>query len=239
MLKPIKGQPGRFLETDSGQVLNIAEYREDDKYDTIFIPGGGVRMGPGTVLPFGTRFTFFRDILTKHQIDTNFTLQSRVSAGEEMIIDRIGIYPHHLISGNKQEYNSVEGPPAIPPNILAADIIRIIENGYFRVDVNSQLLAEGPMFKFASGYGISGHSHHQNCLGVGTPSNVAAAKLVKTQILTKRHEILGYLIFHDHDWILDETDCPVSEIVPIYIATIPGILVTAFLHGLIKSAVSK
>ncbi len=37
MLKPIKGHPGRFLDTASGQVLNISEYREDDKYDTIVI----------------------------------------------------------------------------------------------------------------------------------------------------------------------------------------------------------
>lgn len=35
MLKPIKGNPGRFLDDSTGQVLNIAEYREDDKYDSI------------------------------------------------------------------------------------------------------------------------------------------------------------------------------------------------------------
>lgn len=227
MLKPIKGQPGRFLDTNTGSVLNIAEYREDDKYDTIFIPGG-------VDITFGTQFIFFRDITSKRPIDCNFTQQSRLSAGEEMVIDRIGLYPRHTISS---------GGYAMPSG-LDLDIVRIAENGFFRVEVNQILLSEGPAYKYASGYGINGFptpnaAGTANTIGIGVPSTAAAAKLVKTQVLTNKYEVIGYLIFHNHDWILDEPDCPISAVAPLNLNATDGVLVTAFLHGLIKSAVNK
>ena len=36
-LRPIKGRPGKFLDTGTGKVLDISDYREDDKFDTIVI----------------------------------------------------------------------------------------------------------------------------------------------------------------------------------------------------------
>jgi len=226
MLKPIKGNPGRFLDTASGQVLNIAEYREDDKYDSIYLPGAD----DGSItIDFGAQYIFFRDIMTKRPIDTNFTQPSRLSAGEEMVVDRIGLYPRHCISSGGE----------IVDDDIASDIVRVVENGFFRVNVNSILLAEGPAFKFPSGYGIGGYSHDTPSTGIGVPSTAAAAKLVKTQVLTSRHEVVGYLIFHDHDWILSEAKCPATAIHPLYLLGEPGMIVTAFLHGLIKSAVNK
>jgi hypothetical protein len=44
-LRPIKGRPGKFLETQSQQVVDISDYREDDKYDTIAIIAGAVAAG--------------------------------------------------------------------------------------------------------------------------------------------------------------------------------------------------
>ncbi len=230
MLKPIKGSPGRFLDTATGSVLNISEYREDDKYDTIFIPGN-------TDIDFGTQYIFFRDITSKRPIDCNFTQQSRLSAGEEMVIDRIGLYPRHTISSGGYSM----------PSGLDWDIVRIAENGFFRVEVNQILLSEGPAYKYSSGYGINGFpadagggtSDGCNTIGIGVPSTAAAAKLVKTQVLTNKYEVIGYLIFHNHDWILDEPDCPISAISPLKLNALDGVLVTAFLHGLIKSAVNK
>lgn len=244
MLKPIKGNPGRFLDTATGQVLNIAEYREDDKYDSVFLPGPipGMPNIPQPI-PFGSQFIFFRDITNKRPIDCNFTQQSRLSAGEEMVIDRLGLYIRHIISGSDYpfELNVFESNDT--------DVIRIAENGFFRVEVNQILLSEGPAFKYSSGYGLGGHTTENmfdlaNTIGIGVPSTAAAAKLVKTQVLTSKYEVIGYLIFHNHDWILDEPDCkineiPGGEIAPLQLVTQPGIIVTAFLHGLIKSAVNK
>jgi len=207
------------LDTASGQVLNIAEYREDDKYDTIFLSSEDP-------IEFGSQYVFFRDINAKRPIDCNFTQTSRLSAGEEMVVDRVGLYPRHGISGHTMSDN--------------ADVIRIIENAFFRVNVNSILLTEGPAFKYPSGYGLGGYPAPatENTIGIGVPSTAAAAKLVKTQTLTSRHEVIGYFIFHNHDWILNEPHVAmITEVTPITLTTY--MLVTAFLHGLIKSAVSK
>lgn len=226
MLKPIKGNPGRFLDTSTGQVLNIAEYREDDKYDSVFLPG------EGTEITFGTQYIFFRDITSKQKIDCNFTQQSRLSAGEEMVVDRIGLYPRHTIAGSGSLLAGAD-----------ADIIRIAEDGFFRVEVNSILLSEGPAFKYASGYGINGQpdpTGTNNTIGIGVASTAAAAKLVKTQVLSNKYEVIGYLTFYDRSWILDEPSFPEKgEIGPLSFVSSPGIIVTAFLHGLIKSAVNK
>lgn len=233
MLKPIKGNPGRFLDTASGQVLNIAEYREDDKYDSVFLAGDA---GGAVNVDFGAQYIFFRDIMTKQKIDTNFTQPSRLSAGEEMVIDRVGLYPRHCISSGMEVVQESE---LIPYGMFlqeSADVVRIAENGYFRVDVNAILLIEGPAYKFPSGYGLS--SFLPSTTNIGVPSTAAAAKLVKTQVLTSRHEVVGYLTFYNHDWITGEPNGP-HTVSPLKLYSEPGILVTAFLHGLIKSAVNK
>jgi hypothetical protein len=218
-LKPIKGQPGRFLDTGSGQVLNIAEYREDDKYDSIFISSE-------VAIEFGSQYIFFRDIAQKRPVDCNFTQPSRLSMGEEMVVDRVGLYPRHVISGHEVDSTGV-------------DFLRVIESSFFRVDVNALLLIEGPAFKFPSGYGVGGYSPSTPNFGVGVPSTAAAAKLVKTQTLTSKHEMVGYLIFQNRDWILSEPNVSLASITPIQLVTEPGMTVTAFLHGLIKTAASK
>jgi hypothetical protein len=38
-LYPIEGQPGLFRDAATGQVVNIREFRESDKYDTIVVAG--------------------------------------------------------------------------------------------------------------------------------------------------------------------------------------------------------
>lgn len=239
MLKPIKGNPGRFLDTATGQVLNIAEYREDDKYDSIYLPGTLLQ----TTIPFGAQYIFFRDITGKRPIDCNFTQQSRLSAGEEMVIDRLGLYLRRTISTGYVDPRLI--PPVQAEICTAEDIVRVAENGFFRVEVNQILLSEGPAFKYACGYGLggvpSGVSVDGQTVGIGVPSTAAAAKLVKTQVLTNKYEVVGYLIFHNHDWIMDEPNFPtgIDEIDPIALSTVSGMIVTAFLHGLIKSAVNK
>jgi hypothetical protein len=77
-------------------------------------------------------------------------------------------------------------------------------------------------------------------VGIGVPSTAAAAKLVKTQTLTSRHEVIGYLTFYNRDWMLAEPGVDLTQITPPELTSLePGVPVTCFLHGLIKSAVSK
>src|SRR3990172_8186616 len=82
-LRPVRGEPGKFIDTVTKVEYDISEMREDDKYDTVFIPAGAI--APGAA------FIFFRDLAGKFLIDTNLNLQARISHGEEMIIDRVGM----------------------------------------------------------------------------------------------------------------------------------------------------
>lgn len=212
-VRPIKGEPGKFVDTSTGSILDISEYREDDKYDTEIIPVGAIAAG--------TEYVYFRDVAAKNRIDTNFTQQSRLSAGEEMIIERVGA-TMRLATGNLLPFVS--------------DFKKVSECGYVRIDVNQLLLAEGPMIKFASGYGLSGMTQETDMgvVSIGVPSTAAAAKLVKTQMVTDKHELLGFLRFQNRDWT--GADLAAGNRMPVLDV---AMFVTLWLHGLIKSAVSK
>lgn len=213
MLKPIKGRPGKFLETGTGKVLDISDYREDDKYDTEILPAGAVAAG--------TQLTFFRDVANKRRIDTNLTQQSRLSAGEEMIIDRVGV-----------TVRSATGNLLPPP----ADIKRVAEDAFISFTVNQLLLVEGPLIKFPSGYGLSGNTveNGQGIVSIGVPSTAAAAKLLKTQLITSQHEIQAVLTFFDRNWT--GNDLAAADRMPTL--TTP-VFITPYFHGLLKTAVSK
>jgi len=215
-LRPIKGRPGKFLDTNSGNVLDISDYREDDKYDTEVIPAGPVA--------FGTDFFFFRDIQGKQAVDTNFTQGSRLSAGEEMIIDRVGATVRNAAG-------------RILPT--PSDIKMITEDSFLRVTVNGITLSEGPLVKFPSGYGLAGNTNEngQGIVSIGVASTAAAKKLLKTQLITAQHEVLGQLTFQARLWanILLAIPDPGDRQADLSVAC----LVTVWLHGLLKTASSK
>lgn len=213
MLKPIKGRPGKFLETGTGQVIDISDYREDDKYDTEIIPAGAIAAG--------TQFLYFRNVAAKQRIDTNFLQQSRLSAGEEMIIDRVG-FTIRMATGN-----------LLP---APADIKRVAEDAFWRVEVNSLLLIEGPLIKFPSGYGLAGNTveNGQGIVSIGVPSTAAAAKLLKTQLVTSEHDLQGFLTFFNRDWT--GASLAAADRMPILSTPIFG---TGWLHGLVKAASTK
>jgi hypothetical protein len=210
-LKPLKGRPGQFLDTSTGKILNISEFREDDKYDTIHIPAGAVTGG--------SSFVFFRSTEQKQLVDTNLTQQSRLSAGEEMVVERVGA-TIRLATGND-----------LPP---PADIKKVAEDSFFRMEVNQLLLIEGPLIKFPSGYGLAGQTQEtdQGIVSIGVPATASAAKLVKTQLLTQRHEIEGRLTFFGRTGFVTPIPNPLPTLSE-------SILVTIWLHGLVKAAVSK
>jgi hypothetical protein len=203
-LRPIKGRPGKFLETGTGQVIDISDYREDDKYDTVALPTGAVTAGQELIL--------FRDVANKRDIDTNFSQQSRLSAGEEMIIDRVGL-------------------------TAPSDIKKLAECAFYRVEVNRLLLIEGPAIKFPSGYGLYGNTveNNQGIVSIGVPATASAAKLIKTQLITASHEVQGFLRFLDRNWAATEVPV-VADRLPVFATPL---FVTGWLHGLIKTASTK
>jgi hypothetical protein len=237
ILVPIQGQPGLFRQVDeatgqpvSNSVVNIRDFREGDKYDTVALPTGQITAG--------TEFSFFNNLQGKVQgVDTNLRTPSKLSAGESMVLDRIGV---HVRLGT--------GVAFPPPQ----DVKSILENSFYRLKINDILQDEGPAIKFPSGYGMYGQTNEngQGIVTNGVPATASTARLVKKQLLNQNHELDGKLIFNQRQWLTSTVLGPApftagDELVVITVQTSTNpprdaaVLVTNFLHGLIRSAVSK
>jgi len=220
-LRPIKGEPGKFLDTVSGEVLDISDYREDDKYDTVAIRAGAVAEN--------TKFLFFAEFLgSKQLIDTNIQQLRQLSQGEEMIVDRVGM-----------TVSSATGNTLPTP----ADIKKVVENAFVTFTVNRLVLVEGPLIKFPSGYGLHGNTVEtgQGIVSIGTPSTAAASKLLKTQLLTSQHQFQGVMTFLDRNW--GDATSGIIAAIPIPADRMPTLAnpvsCKAWFHGLLKVASTK
>jgi hypothetical protein len=234
-LEPIPGQPGLFRDpegADPNQIINIRDFREGDKYDTIAIPTGAIQLG--------TTFTFFQNLQGKNNgqqgaLDTNIRTQSKLSAGESMILDRIGLY---ICSSTGVSFPAPQ------------DFKTVADNAYYRLNINGLLQDEGPAVKFPSGYGLYGNTNEsgQGIISIGVPATASAARLVKKQLLNQNHEIEGTLTFPQRAW-LTQTTPPIftaAGVVPVITVQAQtqtpsdaAVLVRNFLHGLLRVAVSK
>ena len=210
-LQPIEGQPGLFRDTASGQVVNIRDFRESDKYDTIEIPAS-------EIVP-GTEYVFFQDIQGKREVDTNIKTPRKLSAGESMVLDRIGLYVRMAVGDQ---------------DVVPLGIKKVVENSFYRLKINDILQEEGPSIKFPSGYGLYGSTteNEAGIVSIGVPATASASRLVKKQMLNQNHELDGILRFDARNWLGAGYTNPNT--------TQQGtILVTNYLHGLIRSAVTK
>jgi hypothetical protein len=234
-MMPIEGQPGLFREVDDsgnfvGPVINIRDFREGDKYDTVAIPTGAQA--------WGSEYIFFQNIQNKRFLDTNLKTPSKLSAGESMVLDRIGLY-----------VRSSTGFSFTVP----ADFKSIVDNAYYRLDINDILQDEGPAVKFPSGYGLYGQTQEtgQGVLSIGVPATASASRLVKKQLLNQNHELRGVLRFDARGWLVSAqgpflTQAEATAVIQTQTTVVApaepencAVLVTNFLHGLIRSAVTK
>lgn len=230
-LQPIEGQPGLFRDVDDGgnpmgPVINIRDFREGDKYDSIVIPTGSITAG--------TEFQFFVDTQNKRSLDCNLKTPSKLSAGESMVLDRIGFY-----------VRSAAGLAFPPPQ----DYKTVLDCAYYKLEINGILQDEGPAVKFPSGYGLYGQTNEngQGIVASGVPATASASRMVKKQLLNQNHELLGTLRFDQRPWLATPgTTFSATGIVPaitVQAATDPvsnaGVVCVNFLHGLIRAAVTK
>lgn len=211
---PIEGQPGLFRDPQTDQILNVRDFRETDKYDTIAISAGAI-------VP-GTEFVFFANIQQKREADTNIKTPRKLSAGESMVLDRIGLY-----------FRLATGDIITVPR----DVKKIVDNAYYRMKINDLLQAEGPAIAFPSSYGMYGQTTETDAgiVSIGVPATASASKLVKKQLLNQNHELEGILRFDPRNW-LAQNDPPIIYANPV---TEQPVLVTNYLHGLVRSAVTK
>lgn len=227
--EPIPGQPGLFRDSegDPNQIYNIRDFREGDKYDTIAVPTGAITDG--------TEFLFFQEVQNKRMTDTNFKTQSKLSAGESMVLDRIGLY-----------VRSSTGVSFPSPQ----DVKTLMDNAFYRLEINGLLQDEGPAIKFPSGYGLYGQTNEagQGIVSVGVPATASASRLLKKQLLNQNHELLGRFRFDQRPWLTAGaaplfTAAAATPVITVQAQTNPpqdaAVLVTNYLHGLIRAAVSK
>jgi hypothetical protein len=219
-LQPIEGQPGLFRDTDTGQVVNIRDFRESDKYDSVVIPSQ-------EIVPTGTELVFFQDIQGKRETDSNIKTPRKLSAGESMVLDRIGLY-FRLAVGN-----SITS---------GRDVMKIVENSFYSLKINDILQDEGPAIKFPSGYGLYGSTTENNTsiVSVGVPATASASRLIKKQMLNQNHELNGVIRFDARTWTSQPNPAGFQNPVAVVQPTLDtALIITNYLHGLIRAAVTK
>lgn len=220
-LQPIEGQPGLFRDTDTSQVVNIRDFRESDKYDSVIIPGG-------EIITTGTEIIFFNDVQGKRETDSNIKTPRKLSAGESMVLDRIGLY-FRLAVGD-----SISS---------ARDIIKVVENSFYELRINQILQDEGPSIKFPSGYGLSGNTTENNLsiVSLGVAATASASRLIKKQMLNQNHELNGLMRFDARNgWTNSSNPAGFDTTVSVVQPSLSNpLIITNYLHGLVRAAVTK
>lgn len=210
MIKPIKGHPGKFLEVSTGKVLVISDYREGNKYDTVALPAE---------ILGAEEFVFFKNIARKPKADCNFSQPSKLNPGENMVVDRVGLYTRSVVGDTGDE----------------GDVIIVSENSHLRIEINQLLFVEGPSICFPSGYGYNSTM----VPNLGEVSPVLATKLMRTQFINYNHDIVGYLTFGSRNWAIPALGPGWETGMIDEVELVPACLVSCLLHGLIKDAATK
>lgn len=211
----IEGKPGEFYDDETGRTFSIKDLREDIKYDTVSINAGA--------MVAGTELEFFDNVPNgKRRVDTNFATPHRLSAGEEMVIERVGFYLRQA-NGN-----------LLPP---PADFKRCVDDGHLNFLINGLLLAEGPCFRFQTGFGFAGNTNEagNGIVSIGVPSTAAAWRLVLKQYIHHLHDINSTLTFFGRNWN-NLQNLLAADQMPIF-TTIQA--ATSVLYGRVKRATTK
>lgn len=196
-----------------GKTVQQVELREDDVYDTVQIAGA---------IAAGTEYEFFRDIQNKNEQHTNIPQSRRIQAGDEVAVFRIGVHPRGRLGAT---------------HAALVDIAQVIENGHLDLRFNRRIITSGPAIKYPTGYGLSGFSDlgaatpGQAGMSVGVPSVAAAPTLFVPQQLKDNDDIVCKLRFPGASWA--------ASYAPPSVGAAPGLAVSVFLRGVIKSPLGK
>lgn len=205
-------QAGELFIPALGKAIKLVEWREDDFYDTVTTGAVNAASTPAA----GTSLEFFRDLASKNLQHTNLRTSRRIPAGSEFIMSRIGVVPAQA-SGN------VVYTPA--------DTEKVAYGATLTFKINDRLVSEGPLYKYQSGYGVTG-STTQNNTGlatIGVPSAAAAPNLMVAQPIMDDDDLVATIDFKSADWLTGYAQ-------PTFTAGLP---ITLSLHGFIKKPQGK
>lgn len=182
-------EPGILVDMTSGDLVELADFRVDDRYDTQVTASGAVAAN--------TKERFFNTLTDKEPIDANFPDVNRIcGAGEEMEVERFWI-----------AFPQATGNTRVPPR----DIIKAAEGLYIVWKLNRALVSEGAAVKYAPGFGVSGQTNENNTgvvnNGIASPATVS--RLDHTFLTGERTQIFVEGQWYDHVW--DATNMPTLD----------------------------
>lgn len=195
-----------------GKAIKLVEWREDDFFDSVST--GAVNAGSTPTA--GTSLEFFRDLANKNLQHTNLRTPRRIPAGSEFIMSRIGILPAQA-QGNVV--------------YLPSDIVKAAYGVTLTFKINDRLVSEGPLFKYQSGYGVTG-STTENAAGlatIGVASAAAAPNLMVAQPIMDDDDLVATVDFRAASWLTGYAQPTFSA----------GLTITLALHGFIKKPQGK
>lgn len=197
------GNPGELALPD-GRVIKLVEWREGDFWDS-------VTQGSGAVTA-GTSLELFRDLTNKNLQATNLRVPRNIPAQSEFIMNRIGVVIAQAFSNTL---------------VVVSDILKCAYDGSLTFKINDRLIEEGPLFKFQTGYGVTGGTTENNVslATTGVASAAAAPQLLVAQNVNDKDDLQGTIDFKNDIWITG------SSVMP----TLTGrVVFTCMLHGFIK-----
>lgn len=193
-----------------GVSIKQTESREDDIYDTVEQTAAAVTAG--------TSLELFRDLSNKNIQHVNLTTSRRIASGSEFFMNRVGVYIHQAFGAT-----------------LATDkdMLLLAHAGSLTFKLNDRTVVEGPLFKYQSGYGLTG-STTRNATGIvtiGVASYAAAPQLLVVQRVSDKDDVKGTIDFKNNSWLTGGSAMPTTDNA--------HNLISVFLHGVIKTPVGN
>ena len=174
---PVQGSPGVWVDRGGNkyQVLNV---REDVVYDTILIPAGAIAAG--------SEFLFFTQFNQKRQGDSNMK-SPRLGSGVVMKIYHYG-------------FKILDAAGNII--MLPRDMKKVISGGFAKIKLGGFDIAEGPVERFQSPFGLTGSTteNDSGLVSLGVPSQAAMRPLAEPIFVDQNADFEGSLRFDDHLW---------------------------------------
>lgn len=215
---PVPGSTGEYEVEGLGFKFKMADWRMGDLKDSVQTPDA---------INAGTKLYVFRDVTGKNtQHNNQDNNAGRMAAHTELIINRISVYVPQAVGGTL---------------ITDSDIIKVTHAASLEVIFNSdRKVAEGPLFQFPSGYGVTG-STTRNATGVVTngAANVAGApQMLVAQRLGPNDSFRGEITFYDNSW-LTLTAGSVGAAITAFPALSIRLVLTCMLEGLLKKSTGR
>ena len=223
-LRPIEGQPGKFYLDETGKTYNITSIREDDFYDTIIMLAGAVTSGK--------TYLSFDNITGKPKHLCNMNINRKLPGRHKFDLLRVGAHIRQTT------------PTGIATGLTGAtdvtDMLKVYDAGYLYFKLNTLVLTEGPVLKYQSGYGVTGHpgvpaiaagvsDAVPGLVTLGVPSAVSAPKYMAAQPINDQDDIEVSIVFDQNKGAVEPT---------ITVGALPALTglveMTTFLHGIIE-----